>query len=75
MCRHTEVVESLSEVCLCAFESATMGQIDKILREIVCCMYVWSSHIAEMDQPDKVASPARGQLNRGNEYSTVPVRA
>ena len=22
-----------------------------------------------MDQPGKVASPARGQLNRGNEYS------
>ena len=30
---------------------------------------------ASMDQPGKVASPARGQLNRGNEYSPVPVRA
>ena len=25
-----------------------------------------------MDQPGKVANPARGQLNRGNEYSTGP---
>ena len=28
-----------------------------------------------MDQPGKVANPARGQLNRENEYSSVPVRA
>ena len=28
-----------------------------------------------MDQPDKVANPARGQLNRENEHSLVPVRA
>ena len=27
------------------------------------------------DQPDKVANPARGQLNRENEYFPVPVRA
>ena len=27
-----------------------------------------------MDQPDKVANPARGQLNRENEYFPVPVR-
>ena len=39
------------------------------------CMYVWSSHIAEYDQPGKVANLARGQLNRENEYSPVPVRA
>ena len=25
-----------------------------------------------MDQPGKVANPARGQLNRENEYSSVP---
>ena len=30
---------------------------------------------ASMDQPGKVASSARGQLNRENEYSLVPVRA
>ena len=28
-----------------------------------------------MDQPGKVAHPARGQLNRENEYFPVPVRA
>ena len=28
-----------------------------------------------IDQPGKVANPARGQLNRENEYSPVPVRA
>ena len=28
-----------------------------------------------MDQPGKVANPARGQLSRKNEYSPVPVRA
>ena len=27
-----------------------------------------------MDQPGKVANPARGQLNRENEYSPAPVR-
>ena len=28
-----------------------------------------------MDQPGKVANPARGQLNRENEHSPVPVRS
>ena len=28
-----------------------------------------------VDQPGKVANPARGQLNKKNEYSLVPVRA
>ena len=28
-----------------------------------------------MDQPGKVANPTRGQLNRENEHSPVPVRA
>ena len=27
-----------------------------------------------MDQPGEVANPARGQLNRENEYSPVPAR-
>ena len=41
----------------------------KCILYLVCmfvCMYVWSSHIAEMDQPGKVANPAHGQLNREN---------
>ena len=40
----------------------------------VCSMYVWLSHM-RMDQPGKVANSARGQLNRENEHSLVPVRA
>ena len=28
-----------------------------------------------MDQPGKVANPARGQLNRENEYFPIRVRA
>ena len=34
------------------------------------CTYVLSSHIAEyVDQPGKVANPARGQLNKEHEFS------
>ena len=33
------------------------------------------THIAILDQPGKVTSPARGQLNRKNEYFPVRVRA
>ena len=38
---------------------------------------VWSSHIAReyMDPPGKVVNPVRGQPNRENQYSPVPVRA
>ena len=32
-------------------------------------------HSKSMDQPGKVAKPARGQLNRENEYFSVRVRA
>ena len=40
----------------------------------VYVMYVWSSQIADsVDQPGKVANPARGQLNRECEYFPVPV--
>ena len=40
-------------------------------------MHIWSSHIIQqsMDQPGKVANPARGQLISENEYSPVPVHA
>ena len=41
------------------------------------CMYVcmYGHHIQQsMDQMGKVANPARGQLNRENEYSPIPVR-
>ena len=41
------------------------------------CMCIYGHHIEQsMDQPGKVGNPARGQLNRENEYySPVPVRA
>ena len=46
----------------------------RFLASALKCMYVWSSYIEEYtDQPGKVANPARGQLNRENEYSPVPV--
>ena len=37
----------------------------------------WSSHIARVwiDQPGEVANPARGQLNRENEYFPVCLRS
>ena len=43
------------------------------------CMFVCTYYVCmyedTMDQPGKVASPARGQLNRKNEYFPVRVRA
>ena len=39
-------------------------------------VFIWS-HIysKSIDQPGKVANPARGPLNRENEYFPIPVRA
>ena len=41
------------------------------------CMYdcVVITYSKSKDQPGMVANPARGQLNRGNEYFPFPVRA
>ena len=38
------------------------------------CIYD-HTYLKSMGQPGKVAHPARGQLNRKNDYSPVPVRA
>ena len=38
------------------------------------CMY-GHTYSKSMDQPGKVANPARGQLNKENEYFPVRVRA
>ena len=38
----------------------------------VCIAITYSK---SKDQPSKVADPTRGQLNRENEYFSVPVRA
>ena len=39
---------------------------------VVCMVIIYSK---SKDQPGKVANPARGQLNRENEYFPTPVRA
>ena len=41
----------------------------------VRCMYGHTYYSKSMDQPGKVANPARGQLNRENEHFPVPVCA
>ena len=41
---------------------------------VYVCMY-GHTYSKSMDQPGKVASPARGQLNRKNECFPVRVRA
>ena len=41
-------------------------------KKVMCMGHTFSK---SMDQPGKVANPARGQLNRENGYSPVPVRA
>ena len=38
-------------------------------------VYMLITFSKSKDQPDKVASPARGQLNRENEYLSLLVRA
>ena len=43
-------------------------------RRMYVCMY-GHTYSKSMDQPGKVASPARGHLNRKNEYFPVRVRA
>ena len=44
-------------------------------REAPAVFYLRSQYSENMGQPGKVASPARGQLNRKNEYFPVRVRA
>ena len=39
------------------------------------CMYGSHRYSKSVDQPGKVANPARGQLNKENEYFPVRVRA
>ena len=55
------------------FNSKLKIQILSLVKKTLC-MY-GHTYSKSMDQPDKVASPARGQLNRENEYFPVRVRA
>ena len=41
----------------------------------LCTVIIITTYSKGKDQPGKVANPARGQLNRENEYFPVPVRA
>ena len=43
--------------------------------QLCMCVCMVITYSKSMDQPDKVANPAREQLNRENEYFPVPVRA
>ena len=55
-------------------DSLGLGSLCSVCMYVLVCMYghhIWQS----MDQPGKVASPARGQMKRENEYFSVPVRA
>ena len=51
-------------VCFCALY---------VLYVLYVCMVI--TYIKSMAQPVKVANPARGQLDRENEYFPVSVRA
>ena len=48
-------------------QKKTNTKKDRYGGKLRVCMYVWPSHkVQSMDQPDKVANLARGQLNREN---------
>ena len=43
------------------------GSAAEDLYRYVCTVWMDDYHVRQnMDQPDKVANPARGQLNKGN---------
>ena len=46
--------------------------LDRWIQQYVCMVITYNK---SRDQPGKVANPARGQLNRKNEYFPVRVRA
>ena len=52
----------------------TYGILPEFRGGVCACMYVHTCS-KSMDQPGMVANPARGQLNRENEYFPVSVRA
>ena len=55
-----------SSIC---YIGSSIGEVSmKALRMVI-------TYSESMDQPGKVANPARGQLNRENEYFPVRVRA
>ena len=69
MPRRGEVTVSVSIFLVCMLERGHKRNPSSVV-----CMY-GHTYIKSMDQPGKVANPARGQLNRENEYFPVRVRA
>ena len=59
-------------VCFYLFLCPCM--VINIVRVQYVCIY-GHTYSKSMDQSGKVANPARGQLNRENEYFSVRVRA
>ena len=57
-------------------ESAPLEPTDDAKTLAKVCLYVMYGHriYQSVNQPVKVANPARVQLNRENEYSPAPVR-
>ena len=49
--------------------------IDRVIKFPTYVCMCGHTYIKSKDQPGMVANPARGQLNRENEYFPVPVRA
>ena len=58
-------------VYLCIYAEAQMRRVTNVCNNV--CMVI--TYSKKMDQPGKVANPARGQLNRENEYFPVPIRS
>ena len=64
-----------AQVLVCVLLCARMRRLDLLLlSQLYLCLY-GRTYSKSMDQQGKVASPARGQLNRKNEYFPVRVRA
>ena len=54
-------------------QRARVARVPRDILLLYICMVI--TYSKSMDQPGKVANPARGQLNRGNRYFPVRVRA
>ena len=73
-------VHSQSASLMTLFQNSFETPVDRVCRPKAIprpeTRYGWMDghiHSKSMDQPGKVANPARGQLNRENEYFPVPV--
>ena len=75
LCR---IIRQIHRFALFYLSTSTLPEACRLYCPSMPTMYVcmYGHHIKQsMDQPGKVANPARGQLNRENEYSPVSVRA